>query len=289
MLQLLENRLCNIVTRASMVTRFAPPSRMSRSEAQEGLRRAVSRSESQEGLHQTEFESQEDIRLAADRYQDQPAPPRKRKTSKILLEAFGVSCQVEPTTAAEVAPMNPLADSQGPEAAVAEGAVAITIASTRPQGLGGPAQAYHYRQPLANTKTTTVVPPRGMAISTSLRMRRLRDGCSKLCFSPIGAVLVICCFSLLICVAEIFSPPPFGINTGANGAECNATGFEPMPVCICVPPSATRSSSTLRLLGNSLCYPLWTCPNPDLVLPINPDLPRAQARVRQSVSRTSRA
>ena len=206
--------------------------------AQEGLRRAVLRSESQEGLRQTEFESQEDIRLAADRYQDQPAPPRKRKTSKVLLEAFGVSCQVEPTTAAEVAPLKPLADSQGPEAAaVAEGAVAITIASARPQGLGGgPAQAYHYRQPLANTKEATVAPPRGMGASIGLRMRRLRDGCSKLCFSPIGAVLVICCFSLLICVAEIFSPPPFGINTGANGAECNATGFGPMPVCICVPP-----------------------------------------------------
>ena len=162
---------------------------MSRSEAHEVLRWAVSRSESQEGLHQTEFESQEDIRLA--RYQDQPAPLRKRKISKVLLGAFGVSCQVEFTTAAEVAPLKPLADSQGPEAAaVAEGAVAITVASARPQGLGGgPAQAYHYRQPLANTKEATVMPPRGMAISTSLRMRRLRDGCSKLCFSPIGAVL----------------------------------------------------------------------------------------------------
>ena len=235
---------------------------MSRSEAQEGLRRAVSRSESQEGLHQTEFESQEDIRLA--QYQDQPAPLRKRKISKVLLGAFGVSCQVEFTTAAEVAPLKPLADSQGPEAAaVAEGAVvAITIASARPHGPGGPAQAYHYRQPLANTKEATVVPPRGMAISTSLRMRRLRDGCSKLCFSPIGAVLVICCFSLLICVAEIFSPPPFGINTGANGAECNATGFEPMPICICVPPSATRSSSTLLLYSATpfaiLCGPALT-------------------------------
>jgi len=47
-------------------------------------------------------------------------------------------------------------------------------------------------------------------------------------------VLVICCFSLLFCVAEIFLPPPFGINTGAiDGAECNATGFEPMTICIC--------------------------------------------------------
>ena len=279
--------LCNLLVH-SVVARF---SRMSRSEAHEVLRRAVSRSESQEGLHQTEFESQEDIRLAADRYQDQPAPPRKRKTSKVLLEAFGVSCQVEFTTAAEVAPLNPLADSQGPEAAaVAEGAVvAITIASARPHGPGGPAQAYHYRQPLANTKEATVVPPRGMGASIGLRVRRLRDGCSKLCFSPIGAVLVICCFSLLICVAEIFSPPPFGINTGANGAECNATGFGPMPVCICVPPSATRSSSTLLLLGNSLCYPVvWACPDPAL-LPINSNFPCAQARVRQCVSRTSRA
>ena len=245
---------------------------MSRSESQEGLHRAVLRSESQEGLHQTGSESQEDISLAEDRYQDQPAPPRKRRTSKILLEAFGVSCQVEPTTAAEVAPMNPLADSQGPEAAVAEGAVAITIASTRPQGLGGPAQAYHYRQPLANTKTTTVVPPRGMAISTSLRMRRLRDGCSKLCFSPIGAVLVICCFSLLICVAEIFSPPPFGINTGANGAECNATGFEPMPICICVPPSATCSSSTTTAARQ---LPLLHRGGPALTLPRSLSTPQS--------------
>ena len=47
-------------------------------------------------------------------------------------------------------------------------------------------------------------------------------------------MLVICCFSLLFCVAEIFLPPPFGINTGAiDGAECNATGFEPMTICIC--------------------------------------------------------
>ena len=146
--------------------------------------------------------------------------------------------------------------------------------------------------PMVPSKPTRVKPARGPPAKRTpllLRLRRLRNGCSKLCFSPIGAVLVICCFSLVLCVAEIFSPPPFGINTGANGAECNATGFGPMPVCICVPPSATRSSSTLRLLGNSLCYPLWTCPNPDLVLPINPDLPRAQARVRQSVSRTSRA
>ena len=206
---------------------------------------------------------------------------------------------------------------------VPSGAVAITIAradfgitpaaSARPQGAGGVTTAHHHpkvgprlaqgwegvRRPLAITKEasgSTILTPRGCSHSecspsecshSGLRVRRLRVDCSKLCFSPIGAVLVICCFSLVICVAQILSPPPFGINTGANGAECNATGFGPMPVCICVPPSATRSSSTLRLLGNSLCYPLWTCPNPDLVLPINPDLPRAQARVRQSVSRTS--
>ena len=210
------------------------------------------------------------------------------KTSKVLLDVISVSShEVEPTTAAEVAPsLAPsLAEVQRPEAAVA-----ITIPGARwvggglPDGQGVPVipQAYHAMQPLARTTEAAAVTPSGVLQSIGLRVRRLRDGCTKFCFSPIGAVLLLCCFSLLYCVAEI-------LNTGANGAECNATGFGPMPVCICVPPSATRSSSTLRLLGNSLCYPLWTCPNPDLVLPINPDLPRAQARVRQSVSRTSRA
>ena len=116
--------------------------------------------------------------------------------------------------------------------------------------------------PIVPSKPTRVKPARGPPVKRKpllLRLRRLRDGCSKLCFSPIGAVLVICCFSLLYCVLEIFLPPPFGMNTGANGADCNATGFEPMPICICVPCT----------LGHSLCYPLWACPNPDL-LPISP-------------------
>ena len=119
--------------------------------------------------------------------------------------------------------------------------------------------------PMVPSKPTRVKPARGPPAKRTpllLRLRRLRNGCSKLCFSPIGAVLVICCFSLVVCVAEIFSPPPFGINTGANGAECNATGFEPMPICICVPPSATRSSSTLLLYSATpfaiLCGPALT-------------------------------
>ena len=306
---------------------------LERSELQEGLSQTGSESQ-EEGLRQTRSETQEDLNALDLLLEDPPAPPRKRKTSKVLFEAFGVSgvpwstlngvlCQVEPTTAAEVAPLNPLPDdAQGleGEAAVAtqvvpSGAVAITIAradfgitpaaSARPQGAGGATTAHHYpkvlgprlaqgwegvRRPLAITKEassgSTILTPRGCSHSecspsecshSGLRVRRLRVDCSKLCFSPIGAVLVICCFSLVICVAQILSPPPFGINTGANGAECNATGFEPMPICICVPCT----------LGHSLCYPLWACPNPDLVLPISPNLPRAQARVRQSVSRTS--
>ena len=273
---------------------------MSQSESSEAFRRALERSELQEGLSQTGSESQEeglrqtrsetqeDLNALDVLLEEQPAPPRKRKTSKVLLEAFGVSgvpwstlngvlCQVEPTTAAEVAPLNPLPDeAQGleGEAAVAtqvapSGAVAITIASAdfgltpaasaRPQGAGGVTTAHHYpkvgprlaqgwegvRRPLAITKEasgSTILTPRGCSHSecspsecshSGLRVRRLRVDCSKLCFSPIGAVLVICCFSLVICVAQIFSPPPFGINTGANGAECNATGFDPMPICIC--------------------------------------------------------
>ena len=90
--------------------------------------------------------------------------------------------------------------------------------------------------PMVPSQPTRVKPARGPPVKRKpllLRLRRLRDGCSKLCFSPIGAVLVICCFSLLYCVLEIFLPPPFGMNTGANGADCNATGFEPMPICIC--------------------------------------------------------
>ena len=145
--------------------------------------------------------------------EDPPVLPRKRKASKVLLDVLGVACQVNPTTAtaAEMAPMNPLAEVQGPEVApinpwpkahgmthgaaavaaqaVAESSVAITFPSARPQGPGEPAQAYHYRQPLAITKEAAVVISGGMLLSIGLRIRRLRDGCSKLCFSPIGAVL----------------------------------------------------------------------------------------------------
>ena len=149
-----------------------------------------------------------------------------------------------------------LAEVQRPEAAVA-----ITILSSQgpdgseeayPMGVPVIPQAYHPMPPLARTTEAAVVTPSGVLQSIGLRMRRLRDGCSKLCFSPIGAVLLLCCFSLLYCVAEF-------LNTGANGSECNATGFEPMPICICVPPSATPSAT------------LWACPNPD-VLPISPNL-----------------
>ena len=148
-------------------------------------------------------------------------------------------CRTSFTSQEDLPALDPLADARGPEATVpvgadAEGAVAITVL-----GPGDPAPAYHYRQPfsqpLADTRKETgaVVTPRGVVASIGLRVRHRLVGCSKLCFSPIGAILVICSCSLLYCVAEIFSPPPFGINTGANGAECNATGFEPMPICIC--------------------------------------------------------
>ena len=56
-----------------------------------------------------------------------PALPRTRKTSKVILDFLGVSCQVEPTTAAEVAPLNQLAEDHGPVAAVAANALAESI------------------------------------------------------------------------------------------------------------------------------------------------------------------
>ena len=90
--------------------------------------------------------------------------------------------------------------------------------------------------PLEPSKPTRIKPARGPPSKRKpllLRLRRLRDGCSKLCFSPIGAILAICSFSLLYCILEILLPPPFGINAGANSTDCSPSGFEPMPICIC--------------------------------------------------------
>ena len=65
-----------------------------------------------EGMVMTSSESQEDPRPAED-------PPyfRKRKTSKIILDALGVSCQVAPSTAGEVSLLDPLAAEVDPAAA----------------------------------------------------------------------------------------------------------------------------------------------------------------------------
>ena len=46
--------------------------------------------------------------------EDPPPHLRKRKTSKIILDALGVPCQAAPSTAGEVALLNPLA-ADGPE------------------------------------------------------------------------------------------------------------------------------------------------------------------------------
>ena len=52
--------------------------------------------------------------------------------------------------------------------------------------------------------------------------------------SPIGALLLVCTFTLLYCAAEIISPPPFGVNTGwTGGAECAGPEFELKSICIC--------------------------------------------------------
>ena len=58
-------------------------------------------------------------------------PARARQATKVILDILGVSCQVEPTTAAEVAPLNQLAEDHGPEAvaakALAEGIVTSPV------------------------------------------------------------------------------------------------------------------------------------------------------------------
>ena len=55
--------------------------------------------------------------------EDPPVLPRKRKASKVLLDVLGVACQVNPTTAtaAEMAPMNPLAGGTKEAEAKADG------------------------------------------------------------------------------------------------------------------------------------------------------------------------
>ena len=52
--------------------------------------------------------------------------------------------------------------------------------------------------------------------------------------SPIGALLLVCTFTLLYCAAEIIAPPRFGVNTAwTGGAECAGPEFELKSVCIC--------------------------------------------------------
>ena len=80
---------------------------------------------------------------------EDPPHLRKRKTSKIILDALGVSCQVAPSTAGEVALLNPVAAEIDPAVAanvVAETEVAVTIASPTTNGpaVGSPG----YSQPL---------------------------------------------------------------------------------------------------------------------------------------------
>ena len=57
-------------------------------------------------------------------------PARARQATKVILDILGVSCQVEPTTAAEVAPLNQLAEDHRPEAAVAAKALAEGIVTS---------------------------------------------------------------------------------------------------------------------------------------------------------------
>ena len=52
--------------------------------------------------------------------------------------------------------------------------------------------------------------------------------------SPIGALLLVCTFTVLYGAAETISPPGFGFNTAwTGGAECAGPEFELKSVCIC--------------------------------------------------------
>ena len=75
---------------------------------------------------------------------ENPPHLRKRKTSKIILDALSGSCQVAPSTAGEMVLLNPLAAEVDPAVAatvVAESDVAVTIAS--PTANGPTHQSFH--------------------------------------------------------------------------------------------------------------------------------------------------
>lgn len=126
--------------------------------------------------------------------------------------AVGGLRRTEVTSQEDLQTLDPLADARGPEATVLAAEALAVGASTAVTvlGPGGPAPASLYTR----NETSAVVTARGVVTSIDLWVRHRLDGCSKLCLSPIGAILVIGSCSLLFCVAQVFSPPPFGINTG---------------------------------------------------------------------------
>ena len=76
-----------------------------------------------------------------------------------------------------------------------------------------------------------------MALHALDTVKVIRKRWKQLCrtlHSPIGALLLVCTFTLLYCAAEIIAPPRFGVNTAWNGgAECAGPEFELKSVCIC--------------------------------------------------------
>lgn len=77
-------------------------------------------------------------------------------------------------------------------------------------------------------------PKQMLKIPYSLLSLPTKNGLKKTLVSPVGALLLLSTFTFLWCGAEIFSPPPFGVNTGWHGgSECDGPDFQPMPVCIC--------------------------------------------------------
>ena len=89
-------------------------------------------------------------------------------------------------------------------------------------------------------KRATVMPSRKISFRSFRKAARCpsymtRRSLTNTLYSPIGAVLLVCVFTFLWCLAEIISPPPFGLNTGWNGGGtgCNGTDSQPLDICIC--------------------------------------------------------
>ena len=190
----------------------------------------------------------------------------QRKTSKITFEPFGGTTSVPPVSLVEQEALpqqegggsrlisTPLRDPSQRREMPAASSLQLVIVPREPSQ-----RREHARQqppPVAVTvdvssdtlkkatgskdKRATVMPSRKISFRSFRKAARCpsymtRRSLTNTLYSPIGAVLLVCVFTFLWCLAEIISPPPFGLNTGWNGGGtgCNGTDSQPLDICIC--------------------------------------------------------